>query len=146
MGTGGALYKLKKEKVNDFVLVNGDTIFDIDIKDLINLKNKIGGIRFNKNNNNIFSKKLSNLSLKKENISYDKKGKFMNGGVYFFNKKIFNYVKNKNQSLENEIIPKLIKRKLKEKYSRIFLDIGSPKILKTSNFLKKHYKDPQHFR
>ena len=41
MGTGGALYKLKKEKVNDFVLVNGDTIFDIDIKDLINLKKEI---------------------------------------------------------------------------------------------------------
>ena len=71
----------------------------------------------------------------------------MNGGVYFFNKKIFNYVKNKNQSLENEIIPKLIKKeKLKEKIFKDFLDIGSPKYLKkTSNFLKKHYKRPAAF-
>ena len=32
MGTGGALYNLKKRKINDFVLLNGDTIFDIDLK------------------------------------------------------------------------------------------------------------------
>ena len=35
MGTGGALIKLKSLKVNDFVLTNGDTIFDIDIFDLL---------------------------------------------------------------------------------------------------------------
>ena len=88
------------------------------------------------------------MSLKKENISYDEKGKFMNGGVYFFNKKIFNYVKNKNQSLENEIIPKLIKKRkiIGKIFKDFFLDIGSPKYLKkTSNFLKKHYKRPAAF-
>ena len=36
MGTGGALYSLKKRKINDFILVNGDTIFDIDLNLLIN--------------------------------------------------------------------------------------------------------------
>ena len=36
LGTGGALKNLKKLKVNDFVLMNGDTLFDIDIKVLIN--------------------------------------------------------------------------------------------------------------
>ena len=35
MGTGGALLNLKREKINDFILVNGDTIFDIDINDLV---------------------------------------------------------------------------------------------------------------
>ena len=46
MGTGGALVNLKKEKVNDFVLVNGDTIFDININNLIKScgKKKIGSI------------------------------------------------------------------------------------------------------
>ena len=33
MGTGGALLNLKKKKINDFILVNGDTIFDVDIND-----------------------------------------------------------------------------------------------------------------
>ena len=39
MGTGGALINLKSlnksQKINDFILTNGDTIFDIDIYDLI---------------------------------------------------------------------------------------------------------------
>ena len=31
MGTGGALYNLKNKKLNDFYLLNGDTIFEIDL-------------------------------------------------------------------------------------------------------------------
>jgi NDP-sugar pyrophosphorylase family protein len=31
LGTGGALVNLKKLKVKDFILTNGDTIFDIDL-------------------------------------------------------------------------------------------------------------------
>ena len=34
MGTGGALNNLKKYKINNFILTNGDTIFDIDLKGL----------------------------------------------------------------------------------------------------------------
>ena len=54
MGTGGALYKLKKLKKNDFILVNGDTIFDINIKSLINStkKNSIASVALIKNNIN----------------------------------------------------------------------------------------------
>jgi NDP-sugar pyrophosphorylase family protein len=41
LGTAGALSNLKKLKVKDFVLVNGDTMFDINIDTLIsNLKKK----------------------------------------------------------------------------------------------------------
>ena len=150
MGTGGALYKLKKEKVNDFILVNGDTIFDIDINDLIKLrnKNKIGSLGLTKNNKNINSQKLNKLSLRNKNIFYSKKGNLMNGGVYFFNRKIFNFVKNENQSLENDIIPKLIKkRKIVFKiYKYFFLDIGTPKYFKkSSNLLKKYFKRPAVF-
>ena len=35
MGTGGALLALKKRKINDFVLTNGDTLFDINLKKLL---------------------------------------------------------------------------------------------------------------
>ena len=41
MGTGGALYSLKKRKINNFILVNGDTIFDVNLKHLINSTKKI---------------------------------------------------------------------------------------------------------
>lgn len=150
MGTGGALYNLKKEKIDDFILVNGDTIFDIDINDLIKLrdKNKIGSIALTKNNRNINSQKLNRLSLRYKNIFYSNKGNLMNGGIYFFNKKIFSFVKDKSQSLENDIIPKLIKkRKIVGKiYKNFFLDIGTPKYFKKSSvLLKKHFKRPAAF-
>ena len=40
LGTGGALHSLKKKKVKDFILLNGDTIFDINLNDLIKSKKK----------------------------------------------------------------------------------------------------------
>ena len=46
MGTGGALSNVKKLIKNDFVLMNGDTIFNIDLMDFIKSlkKGKIGSI------------------------------------------------------------------------------------------------------
>ena len=35
MGTGGALLGLQKNKVNDFLLINGDTIFNLNINDFV---------------------------------------------------------------------------------------------------------------
>ena len=92
MGTGGALLNLKKEKINDFILVNGDTIFDVDINDLVKLcgKKKLGSIALAVNKKNTNNLKLNNLSLKNNNLYYKEKGKLMNGGIYFFKKKILN--------------------------------------------------------
>ena len=112
LGTGGALSNLKKMNVNDFVLVNGDTIFNVNLNSLIsNLnKNKIGIIALTKNKNQK-SKKLLNLALKKKSLYFKKNSSMMNGGVYFFKKEIFKYVNSKKCSLENEILPKLINLK-----------------------------------
>ena len=35
MGTGGALNILKKKKLNDFILINGDTFLNVDLSKLI---------------------------------------------------------------------------------------------------------------
>ena len=53
MGTAGSLYSLKKIIKDDFVLINGDTLFDIDLIKLIKSKNKksIGSIALIKNKN-----------------------------------------------------------------------------------------------
>ena len=40
MGTGGALLSLKKKKIKDFILTNGDTIFDINLTELLKSFNK----------------------------------------------------------------------------------------------------------
>ena len=51
----------------------------------------------------------------------------MNGGIYYFKSKIFKYIKNSKQSLENDILPKLIKKKeiAAKVFKNFFLDIGS---------------------
>jgi len=150
MGTGGALLNLKKEKINDFVLINGDTIFDIDIQNLINSykKNKIGTFALTQSKKNINSFKLNNLTLNKNIIKHDKTGRLMNGGVYFFKKNILNLIPKKHCSLENDILSKIItKNKISAKvYKDFFIDIGTPKYLKqTSKVLKIKYTKPAAF-
>jgi len=149
LGTGGALSNLKKMNVNDFVLVNGDTIFNVNLNSLIsNLnKNKIGIIALTKNKNQK-SKKLLNLALKKKSLYFKKNSSMMNGGVYFFKKEIFKYVNSKKCSLENEILPKLINlKKIQGKFfNNFFIDIGSKHFLKLANSkLKKEFYKPAIF-
>ena len=143
MGTGGALLNLKKTKINDFVLINGDTIFDIDLKDFITSykKNKIGCMAVASNRKNTNSYKLNNLTLKKSLLSYKKKGNVMNGGIYFFKKKLINLIPNKPSSLEDDILPLIIKKKLisGKFYKNFFLDIGTPKYLKKAELSLKNY-------
>ena len=147
MGTAGAL-SLLKGRVNDFVLLNGDTLFDIDYLRLINSleKNKIGIVSLIKNKSQN-STKLNTLSLHK-NIIKSKNGKFMNGGVYFFKKKILKIIPKKKCSLENDVLPKLIKnKKINGKiFKDFFLDIGTEKYYKkTSSLLIKNLKKPAAF-
>ena len=72
----------------------------------------------------------------------------MNGGIYFFKKKILSLLPDKPSSLEDDILPKIIKKKLLtgKVYKEFFLDIGTPKYLKISETkLQKHFKRPAAF-
>ena len=87
MGTGGALNNLKNKKINDFILINGDSILDVNYLKLINInKNKIGSIYLTKNINYKSNNKLANLSLKNKIVRFSNKKDFMNGGIYFLKK------------------------------------------------------------
>ena len=134
MGTGGALLSLKKYKINDFLLINGDTIFNVNVDDFIKSfrQKSLGGIALVSKKLNTNSLKLNNLALKKGFIIYKSKSSLINGGIYYFSKKIFKYLIKGPSSLENDILPKMIKKKLiKGKiYRDFFVDIGSPKYLK----------------
>ena len=150
MGTGGALNIIKRKKNNDFILINGDTFLDVDIRKLIKScsKNSYGSLTLIKNNFYKSNKKLTTMGLKGKNINYKQKGGLMNGGVYYFKKKILKYVKNKKISLEDEILPNLIKNKkicgLVVKNS--FIDIGTPNSFKRGKkFLLKNFTKPAAF-
>ena len=112
MGTGGALSNLRKKNINDFILINGDSLLPINYLKLIKKnKEKIGSISLVKNNNYKSNKKLANLSITKNLVKFDEKANLMNGGVYFFKKKILNNIPRKNFSLENDLLENLIKKK-----------------------------------
>ena len=75
-GTGGSLNLVKEKIKNDFFLINGDSIFDINFFELIhNLRNKsIGSMALVKNDYYKQNKKLSSLDIdKKENRVIQKK-------------------------------------------------------------------------
>ena len=131
MGTAGALNILKKKRINDFILINGDTFLEVNLNKLVKScsENSYGSLTLIKNKSYKSNKKLASMGIKNNKIIYQKKNNFMNGGVYFFKKKILKFIKNKNTSLEDQLLPGLIK---KRKISGLvvknfFLDIGTPK-------------------
>tara|TARA_Y100000591_G_C21817483_1_gene691582 strand:- start:374 stop:1303 length:930 start_codon:yes stop_codon:yes gene_type:complete len=129
--------EIKLKKI--FFLINGDSFLDINLNVLKNkLKKKdIGVISLASNFNYKKNKKMNYLDIDKDNIVKFKKSKFMNGGIYYFSKKIFKYISNKKISLENDILYNLILiKKIKGvKCLNRFIDIGT---LKNLNFLKKN--------
>lgn len=145
MGTGGALNNLKNKKINDFILINGDSILDVNYLKLINInKNKIGSIYLTKNINYKSNNKLANLSLKNKIVRFSNKKDFMNAGIYFFKKKILNFIPSKKFSLENDLLEKLISEKKIDgfKNDNFFLDIGTRQNLKSAPKLlfKKNFR------
>jgi D,D-heptose 1,7-bisphosphate phosphatase len=148
LGTGGALINLKKLNVKDFILVNGDTIFDIDLNSLFSTldKNQIGTVALIQSKNQK-SKKLNKLVLRNNKVEIKKNSTLMNGGVYYFKKDIFKYIK-KKLSLEDAVLPKLInKNKINGKtFNNFFIDIGSEYYLKiAASKLRKHFTRPAIF-
>lgn len=145
--TGGAVLNAKKMiRSKNFFLVNGDTFFNIDICELLKVHTGSIVMSITSNITYLDNKKLNQISLKKNNqIFFSRnKSKLMNGGVYLINNKKFNFNKS-NFSLENDLMPKLIKQKkvTGRIFRNEFLDIGTPKnYKKTKNFLKKIFFKP----
>ena len=110
LGTAGALFQLKKRIKKNFFLINGDTFVDINLNKYSKLKfqNNIGYIFLTKKNSN--KNQLLGLD-KKKNIIQNKKSNLISTGFYYFNKKIFEKIKYREMSLENEILPNYFKKK-----------------------------------
>ena len=131
--TGGALYKLKNKIKNDFIVINGDTFFDVDYFKIFNKWKKIKSKK-NINSLLILKKikkvvKLKNINIKNKKIFFGKKNYLINGGIYFFKKKFIKKIINKKISLENYYISKEIKKSRVEGHldNSFFIDIGTPK-------------------
>ena len=137
LGTGGAI-KFAENLIaeGDFIVMNGDSFFDMDLDKLISyhfnkralatmaLVEVRGAKRFG-------SVKIDKNGMIKSFIEKEKKANsnLINGGIYVLNKEIFKYIpKNKLVSLEKEIFPKLVNsnRFYGISFKNYFIDIGVP--------------------
>mgnify|MGYP001620043355 FL=1 len=135
MGTGGAIKKAEKYLKNDtFLVLNGDTYSQVNIKDLKEFHDSKGGLGtmcLTKANNALVS---GNVVVKDDKvISFAEKedigAELINSGVYIFSPDIFKYIpENKNVSLERETFVQLTNQKLLNgyQYKGYFIDIGLP--------------------
>tara|TARA_B100000795_G_C22751444_1_gene419604 strand:+ start:388 stop:1110 length:723 start_codon:yes stop_codon:yes gene_type:complete len=141
LGTGGALLNaLDKITSDNFIVINGDTLVDVDLKSIMEFhiqnnanatiglftadheKDSYGSVTINKNNCvTSFSEKAKKNT---ENMSY------INAGVYVFNK---NFLSNLNilerpYSIEYELIPNSLSQNNIYGFVDVqkFYDIGTP--------------------
>ncbi|MCX6704729.1 MAG: sugar phosphate nucleotidyltransferase [Candidatus Woesebacteria bacterium] len=136
LGTGGALKNAEAYFKEPFLVVNGDTYLETDLRNLIafhNDKKSIATIALALINNVgesglVSLQKSGKIRSFKEKTKISKRG-FVNAGYYFFTPKIFKYIPSKKRlSLEKIVFPKLVNSGLIHGFpvKASFLDIGKP--------------------
>lgn len=136
LGTAGALKFAQGyiQDASDFLVMNGDSFLELDFQRLIRFHQDHAGIAT-----------LAVLRMKTvarygtvqlgsddrvtgflEKTGTDAPG-LVNGGVYVFNRAIFNYIPDGHVSLEKEVFPKLLDYGVSAlKHDGMFIDIGTP--------------------
>ncbi|MFK0445798.1 nucleotidyltransferase family protein [Campylobacter jejuni] len=130
LGTGGAIKEALKFIKNEAYVLNGDTIFDIDLKKLILNNSKICLALKQMNDVDRYgtveldSKNYIKIFKEKE---FKKQG-LINGGIYFLNKDIFNdFTLQEKFSFEEFLQENYEKLKAKAHiFDNYFIDIGVP--------------------
>lgn len=138
LGTAGALYLLKDELTDDFLLLNGDVVFDIDIKRFYEFHRDKGGIAtlFTHPNSHPYDSgiiiadnngQVTNwLHKEDERLWYKNR---VNAGIHMFSPKLLDEFKElKKVDLDRDILKPLITaRELFAYYSPEYIkDMGTP--------------------
>jgi D,D-heptose 1,7-bisphosphate phosphatase len=155
-GTGGALLNAKNLLDKNFLLCNGDTYLDVNINNFcfrFNSKKMLALIisSFSKIHNRYTKIKIAKNGLVKKFGIVNKRNNFyFNTGYYICSKNILRFIK-KKCSLENDIFPKIVKKKKLyastfNDYHNRFIDIGTlDDLKKAKKFLKNIIKKPAVF-
>ncbi len=136
LGTGGAL-KLAEPLIesDDFFVINGDTYFEVDLKEMLRFHKARGALATIALAHKENTGRYGSVSIDKANkiIAFIEKAdegrsRYINGGMYVFRKEIFGYIPaNRVYSLEREVLPALVGKGL---YGfpgdGYFIDIGIP--------------------
>ena len=134
LGTGGAIKNAQRYLEKEFLVLNGDSYSNLDLKSFL---------EFHRRKESEFSMVLTEIEegsqygkviLEKEKIKdFVEKGKseggLINGGIYLFSPKVFDFIESgKNVSLERTVFPELIRNANIYGYVHegYFMDIGRP--------------------
>jgi len=148
LGTGGALkFSQQSIKSSSFIVMNGDSFCAVDLNSIlkyhsnksalctlalskIDNKADYGSVEINSNG------KL--ISFKEKNINDTDPG-YINAGIYIMENEIFDFMKEKKFSLENDLFPSLLDESIFGfKTDEEVLDIGTPERYKRALELLKN--------
>lgn len=153
LGTAGCVINIINKLEKSFFVVNGDTFFDINIRDLQKKTNDnnsmIGiGLKYSSTHLGYKSYKVKNNLVTKYYKSKNKI-KLVCGGIYFFKKRVFSKMKKKNMDIDNDILSPYLEKKKKITgiiYKNDFIDIGTKFFLnKAKKFIEKKIFRPSAF-
>ena len=150
LGTGGCLKVLQDFNNDCYLIIMGDLIFNINFRKFYSFhkKNKSDFTILAHPNDHPFDSDLLEINERNQLIEFHNKphkkndlGNLSSSGIFLINKKIFKFIKtNKFQDLSKDILPKLLKKKIKifayntREYVK---DVGTPKRI---NLVKKQIK------
>jgi D-glycero-D-manno-heptose 1,7-bisphosphate phosphatase len=148
LGTAGSVKNIYSKLKKKFLLINGDTFFDINVRDMeINIKkNDLIFLALTKKKNKNFKYKLRNHKI--ISISNKNNSNLIYGGVSLIKKKCLKLIKQGYSDFDVDLLNIILKKKkLSGKYYKNkFIDIGSYKdIERLDNFLKRNLKKPAVF-
>jgi D-glycero-alpha-D-manno-heptose 1-phosphate guanylyltransferase len=134
LGTGGAIKKaLGMIQDKNVIAMNGDSFLEIDFEELISFHHEQNAITTMglvplENTGRYGAVKVND---KKEIVSFSEKGShqkgFINGGVYIINRKLMDFIPEGQISLEKDVFPLLLGRRLYGlAINGFFVDIGVP--------------------
>tara|TARA_B110000503_G_scaffold134348_1_gene213186 strand:+ start:27 stop:1229 length:1203 start_codon:yes stop_codon:yes gene_type:complete len=114
LGTWGAVTNIKKRIKKNFILINGDTVFNPNFENFLKFKLINEDMVMIITNNHFYKEntKLNNLAISsKRKVVFSRKNKLINSGCYYISKKLLSNNSINKSSIENDIIPELIKKK-----------------------------------
>ncbi len=143
LGTGGAVRNaLRFVETNTLAVINGDSFVPVDLEDIIR-KHKVCDAKIT-----LVIKKMDDVGrygvvvcnnndevemfIEKSNMLCQEKNLYINTGIYFIQKsEIDKIAKNKNISLEKELLPNYVGNRLFVYKTELpFIDIGTPQSLR----------------
>lgn len=144
LGTGGAVLKSLDYLKNNFFIIYGDSYLNFAIKKLKKQEGLATMAVFENNNNydksNVIFKKKNKIIYSKKNLNIN--SNFIDYGVSYLNKKVFNNIKNKKFDL-SELYEKISNKDMLNGYivKKRFYEIGSYSGIKD---FKKYIKNEFH--